>query len=88
MRDEVNQLLGLEGFDRSLSSRMRVVAGVDAHADEHDVAVLDGQGRLLGTAAFATTADGYQQLTAWVRTYGHLRSRSRPSTRRRGTRCG
>ncbi len=49
---------------------MRVVAGVDAHTDEHHVAVLDRQGRLLGTAAFATTADGYRQLIDWVQGHG------------------
>jgi hypothetical protein len=38
--------------------RGAVVAGVGAHTDEHHAAVLDLQGRLLGTAAFATTADG------------------------------
>lgn len=59
-------------MDRMTHDRMSVVAGVDAHTDEHHVAVLDGQGRLLGTAAFATTADGYRQLTAWVRTYGQI----------------
>jgi hypothetical protein len=44
--------------------RGAVVAGVGAHIDEHHAAVLDLQGRLLGTAAFATTADGYAGLRA------------------------
>jgi len=35
-----------------------VVAGVDAHSDEHHVAVVDARGRLLGAAAFPTTAEG------------------------------
>src|SRR5713101_235717 len=48
----------------------RVVAGVDAHTDEHHVAVLDERGRLLGTAAFPTTPDGYEQLIAWVAEHG------------------
>ena len=48
----------------------RVVAGVDAHTDEHHAAVLDESGRLLGTAAFATTPEGYEQLIAWVAGHG------------------
>jgi len=44
----------------------RVIAGVDAHTDEHHAAVLDEGGRLLGTAAFPTTREGYEQLIAWV----------------------
>ena len=50
----------------------RVVAGVDAHTDEHHVAVLDLQGRLLATAAFSTTGVGYARLIAWLRAYGSI----------------
>jgi transposase len=52
--------------------RGAVIAGVDAHTDEHHVAVLDAQGRLLGTAAFPTTADGYSRLISWVDEYGKI----------------
>ena len=52
--------------------RAGVVAGVDAHTDEHHVAVLDGQGRLLGASAFPTTAEGYAQLIGWVRRQGRI----------------
>ncbi len=52
--------------------RGRVVAGVDAHTDEHHVAVVDVQGRLLGSAAFPTTADGYARLISWVRGQGAI----------------
>ena len=48
----------------------RVIAGVDAHTDEHHAAVLDEGGRLLGTAAFPTTREGYEQLIAWVAGHG------------------
>ncbi len=48
------------------------MAGVDAHTDEHHVAVVDMQGRLLGAAAFPTTADGYARLINWVRGQGKL----------------
>ena len=52
--------------------RDTVVAGVDAHTDEHHVAVLDGQGRLLAAAAFPTTADGYTRLISWLRGQGTM----------------
>ena len=49
-----------------------VVAGVDAHTDEHHVAVVDAQGRLLGAAAFPTTAEGYGRLIRWLRGQGTI----------------
>jgi transposase len=52
--------------------RAVVVAGVDAHTDEHHVAVLDLQGRLLGATAFRTTAAGYGQLISWLRAHGEI----------------
>lgn len=52
--------------------RAGVVAGVDAHTDEHHVAVLDLQGRLRGAAAFPTTANGYGQLISWLRGHGEI----------------
>ena len=48
------------------------MAGVDAHTDEHHVAVLDGQGRPLAAAAFPTTADGYTRLISWLRGRGTI----------------
>jgi transposase len=52
--------------------RGAVVAGVDAHTDEHHVAVLDLQGRLLGAAAFATTSAGYKRLISWLHGHGRI----------------
>jgi transposase len=49
-----------------------VVAGVDAHTDEHHVAVVDAQGRLLGATAFPTSSSGYAQLIEWVRSHGEV----------------
>jgi transposase len=49
-----------------------VVAGVDAHTDEHHVAAVDAQGRLLGAAAFPTTAVGYARLIGWLRGQGTI----------------
>ncbi len=52
--------------------RPRVVAGVDAHTDTHHAAVLDLNGRLLASATFPTTGDGYVALIAWVSGHGEL----------------
>jgi transposase len=49
-----------------------VVAGVDAHTDEHHVAVLDLRGRLLATTAFPTTGAGYAELIRWLRQQGRI----------------
>jgi transposase len=54
------------------NQRGGVVAGVDAHSDEHHVAVVDLQGRLLGAAAFPTTARGYARLISWLRRQGEV----------------
>jgi transposase len=52
--------------------RQVVIAGVDAHTDEHHVAVLDSQGRSLGAAAFPTSAGGYARLIGWLRSHGQI----------------
>ena len=39
-----------------------IIGGVDTHKDTHAVAALSEAGRLLGTAQFPTTPDGYQEL--------------------------
>jgi transposase len=43
-----------------------VFGGVDTHKDMHVAALLDGAGRLLGTAEFPTTRAGYRQLSGWL----------------------
>lgn len=50
----------------------RLVGGIDTHKAVHVAAVLDGVGRLLGTAEFATTPRGYRQLTAWLVAHGDI----------------
>jgi transposase len=47
-----------------------VTGGVDTHLDVHVAAALDRVGGVLGTASFPTTAAGYRQLLAWLRTHG------------------
>ena len=49
-----------------------VVGGVDTHKDSHTVAALSGTGRLLGTAQFPNTLDGYQELVACLRSFGRI----------------
>ena len=47
-----------------------VIGGVDTHKDTHVAAVIDAAGRLLGTAAFPTTAAGYGALLDWMQRFG------------------
>jgi hypothetical protein len=52
--------------------KQRVVAGVDAHRDAHQVAVLDSRGRLLATAGFRATVRGYEALVDWIESHGEI----------------
>ena len=49
-----------------------VFGGVDTHRDTHVAAVVDGAGRVLGTAPFGADPVGYEQMTRWFGTHGHL----------------
>jgi transposase len=51
----------------------QIVLGVDTHSDQHVAAVLTTLGTRLGSASFAATATGYQELVAWAATFGMLR---------------
>ena len=48
----------------------RVTAGADMHRDQHVVAALDERGGELGVRPFPTTAAGYRQALAWLRSFG------------------
>ncbi len=50
-----------------------VVGGVDTHKDLHVAAVVDERDRLLATASFATTRQGYRQMLAWMRSFGMVK---------------
>jgi transposase len=50
-----------------------VVGGIDTHRDLHMVAVVDGDGMVLGTESFSTTRAGYRALLRWMRSFGDLR---------------
>ena len=47
-----------------------VVGGVDTHKDLHVAAVVDERDRLVATASFATTRQGYRQMLTWMRSFG------------------
>jgi transposase len=51
-----------------------VIGGVDTHADTHEGAALDGQGRLLGVRSFAATQRGYRRLLEWLSCFGLVRA--------------
>jgi transposase len=50
----------------------RVVGGVDTHKELHVAAVVDERDHLLASRGFPTTRQGYRQMLAWMRTFGHL----------------
>lgn len=50
---------------------VEVIGGVDTHGDTHHAAAVNAAtGKLLGSKQFPATANGYQQLLAWLRTFG------------------
>lgn len=52
--------------------RPGVTVGIDTHRDTNVAAVLDCQGRLLGTEAFPTTAAGHRALAGWAQGFGPI----------------
>jgi transposase len=50
-----------------------VIGGVDTHTATHCAAVINGHGRLLGTAEFTADESGYGALVAWMVGFGPLR---------------
>ena len=49
-----------------------VTVGVDTHLDVHVVAALDGLGRMLGSASFATNPSGNAGLIRWAEQHGPI----------------
>ena len=47
-----------------------IVVGIDSHKDTHYAAVLTRGGRRLGARQFGATAQGYNELSEWVETFG------------------
>jgi transposase len=61
------EMSGEQGAER------RVVGGVDTHKDLHVAAVVDERDRVLATASFAATRQGYRRMLAWMRSFGAVR---------------
>jgi transposase/DNA-binding XRE family transcriptional regulator len=58
---------------KSPTVERNVTAGVDTHLDFHVAAVLDtNTARLLDTASFPATSDGYVELHAWLASFGTI----------------
>ena len=49
-----------------------ITVGIDTHRDVHVAAVLDAQGRLLGTESFPTTSSGLRRLERWATGFGAI----------------
>lgn len=54
------------------TTTMKVIAGIDTHADTHHAAVINLHGQKLGDAEFPTTPAGYAALTAFLTASGEL----------------
>ena len=54
-------------------NRTEVVGGVDTHRDVHVAAAVDAAGALLGTASFPADGAGYEELAAWLGSWGRPR---------------
>jgi transposase len=52
--------------------RRHVIGGVDTHGKTHHAAVIDRTGRVLGDQEFRATTAGYQQLLAWLNSFGRI----------------
>lgn len=55
-----------------IQESIEVVLGVDTHLDAHVGVVVDRVGRVLGTRAIQTSAEGYWDLLNWARSFGLL----------------
>lgn len=53
--------------------RTEIVGGLDTHRESHVAAVVDITGVLLGAESFPTTGAGYEELLAWMSSWGALR---------------
>lgn len=54
------------------TNMLEVVLGVDTHLDIHVGVIVNHLGHVLGTLSIPTTAQGYQQLLDWARSFGTL----------------
>lgn len=59
-------------FLNESTAAVHIVAGVDTHADNHHVAVLDLSGRRLGDRQIPATAAGYDRLLTYLGSLGNI----------------
>ena len=59
-------------MDDGVKTNLLVTGGVDTHKHIHTAAAVDARGRKLGTASFPATQAGYEQLLAWLRSFGEV----------------
>lgn len=61
-------------IDTEKTKARTVTGGVDTHKDLHVAAVVDDHNRVLATASFPATRQGYGRLLAWMQSHGDLHS--------------
>jgi transposase len=55
-----------------VESTRPITGGVDAHADVHVAAAIDGNGGVLGVRSFSTTPAGFRELHGWLIDFGAI----------------
>ena len=55
-----------------MTSRRRIIIGVDTHLDTIHVAAITDTGQLLGDAEFFTNPTGYYVAITWARSFGEV----------------
>jgi transposase len=53
-------------------SRRAIIGGVDTHASVHCAAIIATTGKLLAVEDFPASSEGYDNLLAWMRSFGRL----------------
>jgi transposase len=61
------------GAERTDTTEVAVILGVDTHLDFHVAVTVDHLGRRLGEASVPTTAKGYERLLHWAEGFGPVR---------------
>jgi hypothetical protein len=61
------------GAERTDTTVVEVILGVDTHLDFHVAVTIDHLGRRLGESSVPTTAKGYERLLCWAEGFGPLR---------------
>ncbi len=54
--------------------KLEVIGGVDTHLNNHVAAVIDVNGRILGTDSFPASLAGYRRLLRWLDRFGEIQN--------------